>query len=57
MDQDRSVTLLVSVCFVVALYQWRINGKGAAALLSGICLAVLIRAMYREYKNYTGARN
>lgn len=57
MDQYRSVTLLASVCFVVALYQWRIIGKGAAALLSGICLAVLIRAMYREYKNYTGARN
>ena len=57
MDQDRSVTLLMSVCFIVALYQWRIIGNDLAALLAGIFLAELIRAMYREYKNHTGARN
>lgn len=56
MDQDRSVTLLVSVCFIVALYQWRIIGNDLAALLAGIFLAVLVRIMCVQYKRFKGAR-
>lgn len=54
MSSIRGLVLLVSICFVIALYIGFIEHRELAAFVAGACLVALLQVIYAEYKQLKG---
>ena len=54
MSSIRGLVLMVSMCFVIALYIGFIEHRELAAFTAGACLVALLQVIYAEYKQLKG---